>query len=320
MTTTQVKSGNYSLDIRGFDSDVAHLYEHLLIVSFKQLVEQRGFSPYSYGWVSGDTFADMMYIEYGFYKSEVEELFKSFIARTKRIDMSLLDIEIERLQAEDKAVFLDSPKAEIQKQLDDLDKLHFRDNSELHEPLFLTDIPGDFRSEVFKTKRASKSFRKVAVIVGSNQLSKIEQLAFLRFSPIIQNAVDNCMQSIGAYETCSSWPITKNNEKGIWELTIHTIRRGKYTSRQITHFVESELVKLANDIEQRPTDLQAFIDGFMTVPVWDHFSTGYYRWTGIAASKKSIYEAFRPEVILPLLNKLKVTVREPSDDDLVVCN
>lgn len=65
-----MQANTYHIFTKDIDFDVAHLYEHMLIDSFNILLENRDRSKYLNGWVDGETFPEIIYIETGFYNDK----------------------------------------------------------------------------------------------------------------------------------------------------------------------------------------------------------------------------------------------------------
>jgi len=302
---SQLHTGVFVLDIRAFDNDAAHLYEHLLIQTFNEIVESAGFSPYLFGWVGGETFESTMFIEYGMYSHKVEQLFKDFISKPRRINENLISVELLRVQAENKAVIDEYDEQVILEELRKLDKLLFID-VEADTVSRIIDI-NDSRPENLITLRPSKKdFRDIAVTIGMTEASLEDSLAFFRMTPIIFDAVNKILFSLGLYQREVGSSIRNIKHESIFIYSIYSLRRSTYTNAEIRSAVLNQIESL--DLSNFKVDLSEYIAGFLTTPNWHTFPIDYYRRTGILASKSAIAKQLTLEKIEIILKSLKVEV------------
>lgn len=309
-----IHTGLYHLPIRGVDIEVAHIYEYLLLETFKHSLEKHGFSKYLFGWVGGETFRDVIFIEYGFYDQKVEKIFQKFMQESQRIDISFLNNELLRVQAEARVTITDLNKAELMRQLHQLDNDTFINHANNTEIALPKTTQNDIKPDVVKMRKSKSKFRTIAITLGIRNMTVDEKKAFLRLSPILHEAIDNCVFKLGAYNDDSSWAIGKPVLDGMLVVSINTMKRGDSTNKQIEKNLRHSLESLAIDIKQRPDELQSYIQGFLTTPNWNNFAVDYYRNTGIITTKQQIAESLTQERIASLISRIEIEICLATED------
>ncbi len=309
-----IHTGLYHLPIKGVDVEAAHIYEHLLLATFRQSLEKHGFSKYLFGWVSGETFRDVIFIEYGFYDQKVEKIFQKFMQESHRIDSSLLKNELLRIEAEARITISDLDEAELMRQLHQLDNdtfINHANNTEIAPP---KTTQNDIKSDVVKMRKSKSKFRTIAITLGIRNMTVDEKRAFLRLTPLLNDAIFNCMYQLGSYCDDSSWAIGKPVLDGMLVVSINTMKRGGSTNKQIEKNLRHSLESLAIDIKQRPDELKSYIQGFLTTPNWNNFAVDYYRNTGIITTKKQIAESLTQERIASLISRIEIEICLATED------
>ena len=100
----QLCTGYYHLNTTGFEHEVAHLYEHMLVMTAHRRLAAAGVGNLLAGWVAGETFPRMMFIDYTLYTAQAEQVLAAYMAGPNRIDWDLLDQELQRVQTEARSV------------------------------------------------------------------------------------------------------------------------------------------------------------------------------------------------------------------------
>ena len=310
----QIHTGIYHIPIHGIDHDVAHLYEHLIIVTFKQSLKDLGFSKYLFGWVGGETFRDVLFIEYGIYNAEVEKAFKQFMSKPQRINYEYLDNELLRIQAEEKMLINSIDKDTLVEQLRRLDSEKFLDHDEDIDTIFTTHSTEPVPSKTISMRKSKSKYKDITIMLGARNLTAKEKLAFLRLTPMLHDTINDCLYALGSYQNESSWAIDKPARNGMFIATIYTIRRNSYTNKQIVKSLHDSLEALRSDVQNHPNELRHYIDGFLSTPNWNDFPIDYFRYAGIITSKKNVAESLTPATIDALISKIEVEVTVTNQD------
>lgn len=100
----QLCTGYYHLNTTGVEHEVAHLYEHMLVMTAHRRLAAAGVGNLLAGWVAGETFPRMMFIDYALYTAQAEQVLAAYMAGPNRIDWDLLDQELQRVQTEARSV------------------------------------------------------------------------------------------------------------------------------------------------------------------------------------------------------------------------
>lgn len=293
------------------DWGVAHLYEHLLIRSFRERVEANGYSPFLYGWVSGETFEGVLFIDYGFYNPEVEELFVKFMQDTPRINLTNLENEILRIQAEDRVLVDIGNKKRLMELLKEMDKTTFTNINDGSEVRQIDDTPLSHAS-LIKDRRSSRAFKQVTVAVGLPQASLEEKAIFLRMTPIIFDTIDSALFSEGLYQNEVSWPVHNKHHDSMLAHAIYTLRKGTASNKNLEKIVHEALAGI--ELGGNEEEIKYYANGFVGTPNWHTFPIDYYRYTGIIVSKRQIAELFKVEKLQELVSRLRVQVTRTTPE------
>lgn len=306
-----LRTGTFLLEINEADFEVAHLYEHLLIQSFKGRLKKLGLSPYLYGWVSGETFPGVMFIEYGLYSEEVEKIFLDHISTPHRIDMKLLDIELLRIQAESRSVMGTYDKALVMKQLNLLDAASFANAADI---LNVRIIPPVTRSQDALTlRRSKKDFRDMTITIGVARASEEEMALFFRLIPLLADAVNDVLFDKGLYEQEVSWPIRNVIHNSILFYSLYSIKRNTSNNTEIQRLVRKAIQSI--DIASHIGELNAYKAGFLTTPNWHTFPIDYYRHTQVLTSRNFVAEQLTAHKIASIIKKVEVRVSPTKPED-----
>ncbi|PID30526.1 hypothetical protein CR983_02630 [Candidatus Saccharibacteria bacterium] len=315
---TQLSSGIYHLDVHDVDFEAAHLYEHLLIASFREHVYTHGLSRYLYGWVEGETFRRVMYITYDFYHPDAEPLFHAFMTNPGRIDYSLLDRELARLQAESRAIVSVFDRRELVAQLAHIDQQVFVDHRQAFAAARYecSKYDEDISSRVIPMKRSSAAFRRITVLFGLENLSLDELVASQRIAPILYEAFDDEMFRMGAYKNDASYLVKEAGTPFYVGGSFYTIRRGQYTTAQMTAALTASLEKIAADVGAHPEQLDHYTAAFVGSALWSDAPRRYYNHSGVITSNRAVAQALSVERLLALLPRVNIRVMSTNDAHL----
>lgn len=76
----QLCTGYYHLNTTGFEHEVAHVYEHMLVMTAHRRLAAAGVGNLLAGWVAGETFPRMMFIDYTLYTAQAEQVLAAYMA------------------------------------------------------------------------------------------------------------------------------------------------------------------------------------------------------------------------------------------------
>ncbi len=309
-TTTYIKTGVLFLRIEKINTEAAHLYEHLVIRSFHDLLRTEGIPPYLYGWVGGETFTGGLFLEYGFYNEKVEKLFLEFIARNQKINKKFLESELVRIQVEAESILEWCDKQELSIQLDMLDGLKF---TNLEKTNMVELLPSDTSPEdTIKLRRSKTAFRNITILVGKPPSSLEEDALYLRLIPIISDAINDKFFEMGLYERAVGWPVRNERHNSLIYFGIYGIKRNTQSNIQIQKAAKEALAAI--NVRTVKEELLLYSEGFLTTPNWHTFPIDFFRHTRIVASRKFIAAHLTAENIHAVLRTLELSVKPTSDD------
>lgn len=259
-----------------------------------------------YGWVSGETFRDVMFIEYGFYNPEVEELFIQFIQSNNRIDLDLINNEITRIEAEMKSIVTIPDHEVIKKRLISLNSLPITNAEQSDGIAQLQSVADQAEPTTWIEKSTEHAFRHITVTIGLKEGTQADKAIFLRLTPLITDAINAQLFKQGFYQNEVSWPIHNTVHDTMLFHAIYTVRKKAQNTRVIAKELATLLAQL--DVTSCQKEVAHYIQGFMHTANWHTFPIDYYRYSGMLVSRNEIAKLFTPVNIQLVLKKLIVDV------------
>ena len=180
-----------------FDDTVTHLYEHLFIARFKKLLTEKYKIITPYGWLDGETFSDVIFLDFGFYKNEVKQLFESYTQSDHIFTHDEIQSELKRMGAELRVKLEPKDYDQITEELRKIDEIGFTDVKKM-DPVIL-DATAFRGSKIISEKAAKQSYVDYTVTAGLTDLTLEESLVFLRSLPIIYDLIDSIVYAQEAY-------------------------------------------------------------------------------------------------------------------------
>ncbi len=309
MNTPTLTTALYSKPLNDVGWDVAHLYEHLVIARFKKYVHDKGYSGALYGWVSGETFPAVIFIEAGFYDPAVKSLFDTFMQSEAdaRIDLSMLDHELERLQAEEQAVVKKIDLLQLKSDLLRLDAQPFLDHEKTTSASLALATTNKHTGSSLALEPTPNLFVTNTVIVSLSDASTEDNALFLRLTPPLFAIIEEAVNAAGGYVlTYEDTPSYNQSRHGVYEVAQVSFRSTRYDSEALG----TELTKAIAcfDAHSRLDALNAYREGFEKTETWSTLPIDYYRSTGILTSRHQIATNFTPEKVTDVIRRVIVTI------------
>lgn len=292
----------YHLDTHSFDWDIVHLFEHLLIQGFFDILPQYGYRPELIGWVNGDTFEDMLFIDCGFYEPEVAQLFDDYMHDLPEFTEEQVQAILSTVECESQSIATITDMKACLSQLLILSKSTWSGESKTRE----------VHPQVLKYKKSKRSFEEMRVIVSSKTLSEEEQKLFQRTYVIVYDIISRDLQKHqGVYFNDSSE--VRSDDKGTFgfgfELTAKKPIKAEYVVSAVAEAIKK--FPLAGHFSQ----VKAHFDTFADEPWLQNAPVDYYRYTGIVTTNREIADLATLENFESLLSKLEVSLYEPDDKE-----
>lgn len=297
----------YICQAKGVDWDVLHLYEHLLLESFEQLLEKQGYSRISYGWVSGETFDGVVFVEAGFYNQKVQQLFHEFMTSpVSRINYNLIDITLESIQAEERSVLENYNEVAVKELLVELDAKPLVSVEQITD-IQIIPVHSGAEKSLIKFNESTDVFQDFRVVMSLADGNLENSAVFLRLTPLIFQAITAYVRSKGGYlyETTDG-PAHNMAHHSLYEIGTYGIKKGAF----LPELFKGELEQAVRTYEplRDALAITQYAQTFATMPQWHTFPIDYFRRTGYIVSRKKIAELFTPERVAEVLKAVKITI------------
>ena len=296
------------LDIRNYDFGIAHLYEHIFVQGFYDALHRDGVIDGVWGWVNGTTFAEVMFIEAGFYNKEIHQQFVKYLNTPRQFDEKLIELEIERMSIENRsAISYDVstvPKklkeinaAKLSPLLGEIDVSHKISTGEQVR------LP---KSKYLTAKKARKDdFTSFSVSIGINNPSILEKEIFLRLNAIAGDVAIVALDRMASYGGTDRYgPIFSEKENFIFECFDRTVRKADYDENVIRTYLEKTIKNVS--FRNNKKALEDFMNETNSKSVL--LPLECYRTTGILASSYHIRKLFTPKNVQDTWDKLSISI------------
>ncbi len=313
-------TGLYILDIRAYNFDVAHLYEHLLIRAFQDTLSAQGYPPVLAGWIGGETFRDAMFIDYGLYDERAEKILQDFISSTPRISLDDLPAELARIEVEESAeITIELPA--VQDMLAKIDtEIFTKDVPNINFTPYTEFEVHHVQPDILKLHKAKAKFRDVTIKIRLSNPTTDQLTTLLRMSPLIHDVTSQVLQrEYGSYEQATSWARRPRLSRDATLTAIHSVRRKGATLRDIKKVLPQIPEQLQDNLTRHKSALDHYREAFLSTPNWNSFPIDYHRYAGLVTTKQNIAAHLTYENMLDILNNLSFAVHETNDEDWRAC-
>lgn len=298
-----ITSRHHHLYIQHHDWNVAHLYEHLLIAGAKKYLEKHGFSKDFFGWISGETFEDYIFLDAFFYQKEAAECFDNYLETKPTFTDSDIAWATKCIEAEEK-VTLHYDAANVKHALNELNSHPWNTQQ--------SSTGNRAVNKIITPRPSAKDFRDISIVFGANDLTNVEQKVFLRLRPILVDITYSYLGSMMPLYERGTSPVARRGSMEKF-LTVYTIPR-----------INGRLISLQQQIEdhfhtypinKHTKELTAHFSGFASEQLWKDSATEYYRYTGIVTTTDEIASLATSETIAAILRKLYIRIRSATAHD-----
>ena len=297
-----IHTGLYRLDISAHDHTAAHVYEHMLIRTFHTLVKKKGFNPYILGWLTGEAFQHVVFIEYGFYDPEVEALLHEYMTQPGKIDMAHFDIEVASIEAEDKEI-ISFDRDRLVSELETIDKLAWTRVEGDQAPIETLGASGTWGDGTITHTEAKKAFRDITVAAGLEHPTRDELIAYQRINPLVCDLIGGVTAGLGYYTLESSMAKYRDDKDALLTFGIYSMKRDSYDKTSLIEALEDARKRLlASDIDRA---LELYKAAFVNTPNWSSMPIEYFRNAGVLASREQIADAMTEETFRSVIERLR---------------
>lgn len=309
-------TGVLHLDTTKFDNNTAHLYEHLIIAQFQVLFLQNYKVVTPYGWLNGETYAQRMFIDFGFYDADVEKLFFKYIEGGHAFTPDEINAQLSQLEAESRARMQIADMDKLMSELAEIDKIGFTNLDVIKVPVIDSDTPACDKSLIAEIP-AEDDFTDHTVSVGLIDPTDDDSLAFLRILPIVYDLMHYTAHSVGGYGDNTSGP-RRNKRGAMGAVAIYTFGTKKFSAPQYKKLLQRQFREYAKaDLDGT---IVPYLNGFTRTSTWSSMPLDYYKTTGILASRELIAGKITSETISDIISRLDIEITKTTDDHRHICH
>jgi hypothetical protein len=293
-------------DTTDYPHEIAHLYEHWFIMSFyKYAYEKSGMHGGVIGYVGGETYNNIVFIEAWFYDEAAGRLFEEFCAR-EILDSGLLATCLQQCQAEGRELWDIDDHTLLDNQLDGLRQLTWRIENDI-EPYIYSDQSSNDRLPI-TIRKAASHYKAVTIVANLKDAPIEDQAVFLRLYVIIADIIGQYVQRKGwrALDTLSP----RLNKDGIYTIVGVSLPRGLLSNNQLSTEVTGYLRQF--DVSAYSGLFQAHFAEYAHQPLWKgRIYVGLHD-TNVISSNRSIAELATDERIHRIFQSLAISVHTES--------
>lgn len=290
-----ISTAIYKLDVHDVQWDVAHLFEHLLIHAWHTHLIVNNLNSSLYGWVRGATFEQYIFLDTGFYDKRTAELFDDFVHSSLRFSAIEIEKSLADIGAEEKSEFSITDTQRLHQEI-----IHLSDRLSSHKTVAdITQKPGS----CLKSKKASKRYRDVTLLIRAHGLNDNEQVAFLRLKVILIDIISRSLKDkYVCYEQGNS-ALTRNDQD-MGYISKLTLGVGQGTLSELATYLMLTIKQF--QVERDWSQIELHLKTYADEALWKSISIEYYRETGIAASPDEVAELTTKRTIQSIFSKITI--------------
>lgn len=301
-----IHTGLYRLDIRKFNFDITHIYEHLLLRTFLSQLKASNFSLCLYGWMGGDTFNEVSFIRYGFYDPRVEKLFHDFMQSASRIDARYLEGALRGVAAEEKSLIqVDRKQLFVKLRAIDAAPWELVDRV-TGAPSELMSAARHFDKEIIHLQKSAKSFRDVTVVASMEHPELLDIVAYQRVHTMVLDIIHSVVWDLGLYEREVSRSQYHKPSDTITTFGIFSMQRGGASIKDIKMAIVDTMQQFS--LRGHEDELLCYRDALTAVASWSDFPVQYFRHSGILASRQQVAESLSLDRVEKIIHSLDIEV------------
>lgn len=295
----------YRFDAEGYEHEVIHLYEHMVLNCVTALLQASGYGKTFFGWTEGTAYLKRIYIHAGFYSKEVADIFDNFMLRSEsHISLDDIEHEIRLLEAEKRIVF-DIPDATaLRDALVRLDTLPWHNAEDITSPFVLEPFLKNTDHTLLPFHKSAKSFRDIAAGIYIDSITAEEIALLTRVSIPVLSMFNAVMSDLHGYEK-EYFNVRIRDDFRVATGARYTVRRGTVTAAQIKARLQQVLSEFDVSAWQ---DKDAFFDAFVHSPYYTESVLDHYDDVGLVATRQQISALATNDNLAKLFKRMNVQV------------
>jgi hypothetical protein len=279
----------------GFNYEVCHLFEHLVIGSFFSSLEEAGHNPTLFGWLNGRTFDGHVFFDAGFYDPDCALAFDKFIMNLPEWDLATIKRYLKAVGCETKENYSIEATDQLLAQLHRLREATAAD----------IQASEDDAASPFTIKKSASEYKEILVTFGLPSGNLDHSTLFLRLLVILTDIIHYSLRTnLTCYPVSDLSEIVEKPEglavaqKWRVEKQVSTKRLQEIIGSALTHFdVNSNLPEL-----NKHFDAFAHEQWLRTLPI------DYYERSGIITTNEAISKLANADNIQAILDNVELKV------------
>ncbi|HMM62018.1 MAG TPA: hypothetical protein PKC86_00480 [Candidatus Saccharibacteria bacterium] len=292
---------------------VAHLYEHLFVESFYvYATEKLNIDPSIIGYIGGETFENVVFMEAWFYDDRIARLFQRFIKHEK-LNFKFFDLVISQVSSEDRVEWNILNKKSLKTQLATISDIKWNPVEDLG--VFEYSEKAIKKISPIEIKPNAPKYKSLLITayVSVKDLSLNERALFLRLSTIVQDVVGSDIRALGFYEQ-SSHPPQELGEYLVCKVGVTGLRVG-VSNETLQNIIEKHLQSF--DWKKNKSYIKSHFSEYSKQPLWNAHPRDHLKHVSVIAGNKTVKLLATQKNILSIFNKIQIRVETVSYQDVI---
>lgn len=288
---------------------VAHLYEHWFIQSFYRYVEeQAGINGGVVGYIGGETYQNVTFIEAWFYDDHLAQLFEKFVLHEKLYE-NLFEICLHQCEAEDRELWSIPDTKRLHSQFLQLQTTPWQ-HIETVDPYEYSDVTPPETIDPIRIKKRASLYRTITISPYLENASLEDRAVFQRLFVILIDIVEQLIRCRGWYGLDNHVP--RDKDTYIFYSQSVVLPKRQITTTQLEHDIEN-LFKTF-DLRANMPYIQAHFDFFGKEKLWVGRIRDQLHDTNVITSNGHIASLASPDRIEHIMHHLQVRVESVPYD------
>jgi hypothetical protein len=280
---------------------IAHLYEHWFLNSFRKFSEDLlGVDAGVLGYISGETYRNLIFIECWFYHKDVSKAFEQFL--DTELDSSLLQTSISQCATEDRESWDIKDPDELSRQLNRLHETTWQRGDSI-KPFEYDDKREKISSPIIEHKTAGL-YKACVVKLNLKDGSLEEKALFLRLEIILQDIINVYIIRSGWYWLNSRSP--ENDEKVMYAKASILLPKKAHSNKQLENDIKIIFQNL--DVAKSMPYIDAHFKKFGIEPIWTGRPRDDLHYSDIVVGNSHIAKLATRERIERIISKLEIVI------------
>lgn len=293
-------------DSTAFPQEVAHVYEHWFIASFFDYIEREfGYDRGVLGYVGGETFSNILFIEAWFYSQEMADAFRNFVVN-EQLEPTILSTCMQQCGAEDTELWSVEDKPLLHTQLSELANLPWLSDSQLRLCKY-SDTKPYIQSPIMVQKSAA-SYRTLTIKAKLVRPSMEDQALMQRLHVILSDIIGRFIQRHGWYEYDNQ--SLREDGDGLYFLHTISLPKKTVTKANVEDLIQDHIRSF--DVHTNMPLIKDHFTLFSNEPLWKGRVREELHYLDVILSNRHIAELAVEDRIQRIFAAVKISVSSVS--------